>query len=284
MDELERTMMTIGCRDADHLPKVPQAGWVLDESDGTVQIMHNGIKVRAGGYHGDWMAHIIRSLRGHHEPQEEAVFAALLRFVRHASVMVELGSFWAYYSCWFLHEIPGSTAICVEPDAKNLELGKANIALNGFATRTTFHQAWAGRSSSEQVGRTESTGQSVALPSIGPESLLTIASGRPIELLHLDVQGGEDPFLDELASVDLSCAVRFVIVSTHHQSISGSPTTHADSIARLLDAGACILIEHDVFESYSGDGLVVASFRPGDRDLDLPIISRNDRARSLFPS
>ena len=69
--ELRRATMTISCRDAEAIPKVPNAG-AVEVLDGTpVQIMHNGLKVLYGGYHGDWMANIIHGLRGHHEPQEE---------------------------------------------------------------------------------------------------------------------------------------------------------------------------------------------------------------------
>jgi len=84
--------------------------------------------------------------------------------------------------------------------------------------------------------------------------------------------------------------MRFVVVSTHHESvysapqvsISGSPTTHEDCIAALKALGATVLAEHGVFESFSGDGLIVASFAAADRSIALPRISRNVRQKSLF--
>ena len=40
-------------------------------SDGTrVQIMHNGLRVLADGYCGEWMTQLIARCRGCHEPQE----------------------------------------------------------------------------------------------------------------------------------------------------------------------------------------------------------------------
>ncbi len=49
------------------------------------------------------MAEIIRCLRGHHEPQEEAVFHQIVERLKHESpaapAIVELGSFWSYYAC-----------------------------------------------------------------------------------------------------------------------------------------------------------------------------------------
>ena len=50
----------------------------------------------------------------------------------------------------------------------------------------------------------------------------------------------------------------------------------------LMDAGGVILAEHSVDESYSGDGLIVASFRASDREIRLPVLSRNRRLESLF--
>src|SRR5690348_3224581 len=71
----ERVAMTTRCRDAVSIPKVPGAGSVQLEPDGTrVQIMHNGIKVLADGYYGDWTTRLITLCQGHHEPQEERVF------------------------------------------------------------------------------------------------------------------------------------------------------------------------------------------------------------------
>jgi hypothetical protein len=61
--------------------------------------------------------------------------------------------------------------------------------------------------------------------------------------------------------------VRFLIVSTHHHSISGNPLTHQRALSRLLDAGAHVIAEHSVPESFSGDGLIAVSFDERDRDL-----------------
>lgn len=74
-----RIEMTVGCHDCASIPKVMNAGQIVTERGERVQVMHNGLKVLAGGYHGDWMAEIITRLRGHHEPQEEMVFHEVLK-------------------------------------------------------------------------------------------------------------------------------------------------------------------------------------------------------------
>ena len=44
--------MTLSCRDADRIPKVNGAGEVVRVDGVTVQIMHDGTRVRADGYCG----------------------------------------------------------------------------------------------------------------------------------------------------------------------------------------------------------------------------------------
>jgi hypothetical protein len=66
----ERTRKTISCKDSEYIPKVTNAGEIFDG----FQIMHNGLKIVNGCYHGDWMSYIIQECKGHHEPQEEKAF------------------------------------------------------------------------------------------------------------------------------------------------------------------------------------------------------------------
>jgi hypothetical protein len=75
-----------------------------------------------------------------------------------------------------------------------------------------------------------------------------------------------------------------MFISTHHESISGSPFTHSDCIDILKNLGAIILVEHEIHESFSGDGLIVSSFDPEDAKISLPSISRNTSDNSLFPN
>ncbi|RAX41989.1 FkbM family methyltransferase [Rhizobium tropici] len=284
MDTLERTLMTISCRDADRIPKVPDAGRIRQLPGQVVQFMHNGLQVVAGGYHGDWMAHIIRALGGHHEPQEESLFFDLLKYARHNSLFVELGAFWAYYTLWYLKDVPGSRAICIEPDSGNLAIGRKNAALNQMSDRIRFQNAWVGGQSVEsQTGYCESTNENVTLPCLNMDDILEMAQGEVIEILHMDVQGAELPFLQSLKIAVSSGRIRFVVVSTHHSSISGSRTTHEDCLHAIKQLGGLVLAEHNVQESFSGDGLIVASFFAQDHKLHFSEISRNEPKNSLFP-
>lgn len=278
--ELEtRIALTLSCRDSDAIPKVAGAGAVLERADGAVQVMHDGTLVRADGYCGGWMTEIIRRLRGHHEPQEELIFHHLLPHTRPGSLIVELGAWWAYYTAWYLGAVPEAEAVCVEPDPANLELGRANLALNG-RTAEFINAALGGEYRPQIEFHRAEHGGTVTIESLDMPALASRLRGRPVEMLHMDMQGFELAFLRSLRRC--GTPVRFVVASTHHALISGSATTHADCLAELRSQGAVILAEHDVLESYSGDGLIVASFRADDAALPLPPLSRHRGRNPLW--
>lgn len=276
-----RVAMTLACRDSDVIPKVGGAGEVFRLDGVEVQRMHEGTLVRSGGYAGPWMTRIIAGLRGHHEPQEEVVFHRLVAACRPGTRIVELAAYWAYYTNWYLGAVPDSEAVCVEPDADHIAVGQANLALNG--RRATWIRACLGGTPAASMPfRQSSDGATVGIPCHSMDSLLDEIGWRPIEMLHIDAQGVELPFLESLGRAVDRGLLRFVVVSTHHASISGSPTTHADCLRQLQSQGAVILCEHAVEESFSGDGLIAASFDRADAALAMPSISRNTPEGSLF--
>ena len=267
--EGRRVALTVSCRATDDIPKVPDAGRVVD---GT-QVMHNGVLVQAGAYYGEWMSEIIRQLRGHHEPQEEVVFHAVveqLAATADAPVMLELGAFWSYYSLWLLERVPSSRAFLVEPDPNNLEAGRRNFSLNG-RTGTFLQAAVGARPAGPQPFPCESDGVVRDVPVESLASLLDRFGLERVDLLLADVQGAETALL-EGASAELAAGrVRFLVVSTHHHSISGNPLTHQRCLSFLRSLGAHVIAEHTVAESFSGDGLVAASFEPADADLAVEV-------------
>ncbi len=280
--EVERRVrMTVSCRDTDPIPKVRRAGKVL-EIDGTrMQFMHNGVKVIAGGYHGTWMGEIIRQLRGHHEPQEEWAFHQIVQLVRPGGVMLELGSFWAYFSLWFAHVVQQATNYIVEPDANNMAVGLKNFELND--RKATSQQASVGGMSlAARPFTCESTNTVEQIAEISVDDFVEQHQIAKLDLILADIQGAELPMLHGLVRSLAAKKIRFIVVSTHHHSISSSRTTHQDCLAWLQQHGATVFAEHAVEEGYSGDGVIVASFDPADANLPKIQLSRNQPANSLF--
>jgi hypothetical protein len=76
--------------------------------------------------------------------------------------------------------------------------------------------------------------------------------------------------------------IRFCFVSTHSHHISGDPLTHQRCLAIVKAAGGQILAEHDVQESFSGDGLIVAYFGNDLIASRAPQLSYNRYSTSLF--
>ena len=44
--------------------------------------------------------------------------------------MIELGSYWAYYSLWFASQVKDAQNYLIEPDPRRLEIGRKNFELN----------------------------------------------------------------------------------------------------------------------------------------------------------
>jgi FkbM family methyltransferase len=196
----ERVEMTSLCQDTQNIPKVADAGKTLVIDGQRVQIMHEGTKVIAGGYNGEWMERIITRLSGHHEPQEELLFHHLLKYVREGSLIVELGAFWAYYTNWYLGAVKGSSAVCIEPDANSMACGLANLTLNG--RKANFINACVGEAFCEETRmQRESDGATVSMPCHNMDTLMDILGNRTIEMLHMDVQGAEFPFLKSIEQI-----------------------------------------------------------------------------------
>jgi FkbM family methyltransferase len=277
--ERRRIELTVSCHDADPLPKVPQAGVVKRERGTRVQIMHDGTRVVADGYYGAWMTEVIRRLRGHHEPQEELVVHHLIQRLPAEPTVVELGSFWAYYSIWALRA-RGGRAVLVEPDPANLEVGRVNLRLNDLEA-TCVQALVGGEHGSRARFVCESDGVERELPVVTLPGLLEQERLPRVDLLTMDVQGAETDVLERAADVLRERRVRFVVVSTHHHSFSGDPMTHQRCLQMLVDAGAHVVAEHTVGESFSGDGLIAASLDPQDRDLTVRV-SRARYRDSLF--
>src|SRR5262249_55412189 len=154
---------------------------------------------------------------------------------------------------------PFSTAFCVEPDADHLASGQANMRLNGL--QADFVQACVGDAFvAERQFKTESE-QLLNIPQHGVASLMDHWKLDAIEILHADVQGAELALLSGCDALIDAGKIRFFVISTHHAFISGSSTMHADCLSHLKARGANILCEHDIDESFSGDGLIVAAMR-----------------------
>lgn len=260
----ERVAIALRSSDNAHIPRVPEAGGVRD---GWLT-MHNGLRVSIDSYYDPGAMELMRKNRGVHEPQEERVFQAVLPRLRPDATMVELGAYWCFYSMWFAREVGRETrCVCIEADPKNLDAGRRNVAHNALGARFEFVHAFA----DGQDGTGEDGVARVSVPGLMRAHGLDV-----IDLLHADVQGAERAVLEGAEAELRAGRIRHVFVSTH------SVNLHAECLRLLRRCGYHIAADVSPRESFSYDGLIVAS-APGDAQQTFPDLSRRrwKRGRDL---
>lgn len=277
-----RVAMTVSCQDSGYIPKVKNAGAFRKLEGKEYQVMHNGIFVERAGYYGEWMSEIIQKLKGHHEPQEEKAFHEVLKRVDSHSAMIELGSYWSYYSLWFNKSITNAFNICCEPDPKNLELGKRNALINK-ARNIHFLLAAAGSDHGSEImfKPQEDARPPLPVPVNSIDGIIRDYKLENVGIVHMDVQGAELTAIEGARDSIRAGKIRFMFISTHHYSISGDSLMHEKCIKMIKGLGGHIVTEHAIHESFSGDGLIVASFTPRDNKFQIDI-SENRMQNNLF--
>ena len=223
------------CPDNQRLPRVPGAGEIHDG----FQLMFNGLKVAASGYYGTGMTELLRRNRGSHEPQEEAVFADVLRRLPPGASLMECGAYWGFYSMWFMRDVPQGTVWLIEPEIANLEVGRRNFLANGLQGHFTC--AFVGKDSAPSE-----------IPRICVDDFLAQHGIAHLDILHADIQGAEADMLDGTARALAGKTVDYFFISTH-----GADVHHA-CVQRLVSAEYEVPVSILPEESYSVDGVVVA--------------------------
>lgn len=242
--QMARTLRCIAGDDADYIPKVPGAGEIFFDESVPYQRMHNGIKIILNSYYDcQWLTDVMYALKGHHEPQEEKCFYEILKHIPHNGTMLELGSYWGYYSLWFATEIEGARNYLIEPDLHRLTIGMKNFALNHKTG--SFHQAFAGILRDREPDATGAV-------YIAIDDFIAQQKIEHLAILHADIQGAEVEMLETTISV--LDRIDYFFISTHN--------THEECMNFFKKHGLIIVAEHSHTESCSGDGLIVAK-RPG---------------------
>jgi FkbM family methyltransferase len=250
MEKKERVQITVSCKDCEYIPKVDHAGDIITPlgKGKSYQIMHNGIKVFTDSHYGEFMTEIITHLRGHHEPQEEKIFHEVLKVIPQKGVMLELGSFWAYYSMWFNKCIKNAQNYMIEPIEKVMLQGVANFELNGL--RGDFTQASIGKESKEHIKFQHWDGVFYDISQVTVDDFLKKKGLNYVDILHADIQGVEYDMLMGAQNSLSAGRIGFIIISTHSEEL------HRQCLQFLLARNYKIIAEHSLSESYSVDGLI----------------------------
>jgi hypothetical protein len=206
------------------------------ENAGTVDndcvILHNGIKVIKDGYYGDF-SNILTLNKGCHEPAEERMFDLILKDIPENGLMIELGSYWAFYTIWFNKFIKNAKNYCIEPDLKNLELGKQNCLLNNVVA--DFTQGFIGNNH------------------IDLSNFVLDKNITNIDILHSDIQGFELEMLKDIKELLIQKKIKYLFISTHSDAL------HYNCIDFLKENNYRIIASADFeTETFCFDGIIVA--------------------------
>ncbi|MEJ7820898.1 MAG: FkbM family methyltransferase [Chitinophagaceae bacterium] len=202
--------------------------------------MHNGLYINLGSYYGPEVAQILFYNKGVHEPQEEYVFSLVLKDMPQGATMIEMGSFWAFYSMWFQKAIPNAKNFMIEPESFNITSGKKNFNLNRL--KGDFVQAFISSKSGKLQG----------IDVICVDDFVVDKKIEFIHLLHSDIQGYEYEMLQGAKKTIDSNKIGYIFLSTHTNDL------HYKCLEFLKLKGFHIVASADLNQTYSDDGLIVA--------------------------
>ena len=218
------------------ITRVPDAGKVFSD----YQLLANGLKITLGSYYDYGNTHLLMANRGVHEPQEEYAFEQVLKSLGPGSTMLELGSYWAFYSMWFAKVTPTARCIMVEPDPHKMNFGQLNFRLNGL-------------SGSFDLGFIhDTTDVNKRIPVYTVDYLLEKHHVSHLHILHSDIQGYEVAMLKGAKKALQRGTIDYFFISTHSNKL------HAECLDILRAAGYGIVCEANLDASFSVDGLIVA--------------------------
>lgn len=222
--------------DNQHIKRVEGAGKIFKD----YQLMHNGLKIGLGSYYDYGNTILIRENKGVHEPEEERIFDEVLSTLSPGSTIVELGSYWAFYSMWFASRVSEAKCFMVEPDPHKMNFGKQNFKMNGFSGK--FILGYIGEKSNNKE----------SIPTLTVDQIASKFQIDSIDILHSDIQGFELQMLKGSAGLLSSSRIKNLFISTHSNEL------HYQCIEYL--EGHNYSIEHsiDLDQTYSWDGLIVA--------------------------
>jgi Methyltransferase FkbM domain len=215
---------------------VPEAGKVFRD----YQLMHNGLKITLGSYYDYGNTLLLEENHGIHEPQEEYVFQEILTEMPDGACMMELGSYWAFYSMWFASKVRNARCIMVEPDPHKMNFGKLNFKLNNL--KGIFDLGFIDRH----------TDLSPNIPVYSVDYLMKKHQIEFLDILHSDIQGYELKMLHSAQESMAANRIGCVFISTHSNDL------HQQCREFLITNNFEIVSSANLDESYSWDGVLVA--------------------------
>jgi hypothetical protein len=195
--------------------------------------LHNGLKVIKDGYYGDFSKILVLN-KGCHEPAEERLFELILTDISENGTMIELGSYWAFYTIWFNKVIKNAKNFCIEAGLRELKIGEKNCLINNV-NNVDFTQAF--------IGKTH----------MNLSNFICEKKIEYIDILHSDIQGYELEMLQDITELLSQNKIKYLFISTHSDDL------HYKCIDLLKQNNYRIIASADFeTETFCYDGIIVA--------------------------
>ena len=233
---MPRIKDVLSCPDNLEIPRDESAGKIID---GLLHL-NNGIRIDPLSYYSFPMLKILMDNKGIHEPQEEKIFQEVIDNlpIDTEKTMIELGSYWSYYSIWFKKKFNRAKCFMVEPIKINLSYGIENFKLNKL--KGVFIHKGIGSNSDEE-------NNIISVDSICKENNI-----RFIDILHSDIQGFEMDMIKGCNNMLSKHRIGYLFISTHSNEL------HYNCMSVLKEKyGYALVASADLDESYSWDGILV---------------------------
>lgn len=229
------------------IPRVENAGTIENDCI----IMHNGIKVLKNSYYQDF-SEIFTINKGCHEPSEERLFNEVLKFIPENGLMIELGSYWCFYTIWFNKMVKNARNYCIEPLEESIQIGKKNCELNNVSN-VDVSQGF--------IGKNEGN--------ISMTKYIKEKNIDYVHLLHSDIQGYELEMLEDITDLLDNQKIKYLFISTHSNHI------HYKCIDLLKKHNYKIIASADFDEeTFCYDGIIVSTFN---NNNEIPFIHLGNR-------
>ena len=189
-----------------------------------------------------------------HEPSEEFIFYDIIEKIKNKNpLMIELGSYWSYYSMSFLQKNCNGKCFLIESEVNALNLGIEHFNINNLKNGTFIH------------GFVSNSG-------IKLDEFVISNNISKIDILLADIQGYEYEMLRDSTNILKNKLVDYIFVSTHSQQL------HKDCINFLIDNNYKILASSDFEnETFCYDGIIVSCSNNIDTEPYL-LYNRNETA------
>ena len=203
-------------------------------------VLHNGILIDPLSYYGLPVLEMLFKNKGIHEPEEEYAFQEVLKGIPDSAVMIELGSYWSFYSMWFNSIIKEAKNYMIEPEfmdsgIKNFEINN----MNGDFTKAFISDC------------SEKSKIDAGIPMICIDDFVDEKNIEFVDILHSDIQGYEFKMLVGAEKLLDKKNVGYIFISTHSMEL------HSQCSEHLRSKGYLLVCSSDLDESYSWDGLLV---------------------------